>query len=49
MKRGRKPKVTPEILEQIRRMLKRFSTRQIAYRLGLSQATVWRHSQDQRT
>lgn len=43
-KRGRKFKVTPAVREQIKRMLTRHSTRQIAYRLGLSQYTVWRYS-----
>lgn len=43
-KPGRKPKVTAAIRAQIQIMLKRYSTRQVAYRLGLSQCTVWRHS-----
>jgi DNA invertase Pin-like site-specific DNA recombinase len=43
-KPGRKRKVTPEISGQIKALLKRHSTRQVAYRLGLSQCTVWMYS-----
>lgn len=46
MKAGRKQKITPDMVVQIRQMLKRYSTRQTAYRMGISQARVWWYSRD---
>lgn len=43
-KPGRKRKVTPEMVSLIRTRLQRYSTRQVAYQLGISQCTVWTYS-----
>lgn len=41
---GRPFKLTAEQRAQIPKMLKRMSTRNVAYRLGVAQSTVWRYS-----
>lgn len=43
-KRGGKFKLSEAQRKAIPAMLKRRSTRQLAYWLGVSQTTIWRHS-----